>query len=68
MDELLMWPPKGLLGECRKVDTTLKLLERLRAIDNWSHQGGVLILGYEMFRSLFENRSTTKRGARLNKE
>jgi superfamily II DNA or RNA helicase len=68
MDELLTWSPKDLLGHFRKVDTTVKTPERLQIISDWYHDGGVLILGYEMFRSLYENKTTAKRRAPLNEE
>ncbi|PSS22500.1 hypothetical protein M430DRAFT_84790, partial [Amorphotheca resinae ATCC 22711] len=68
MDELLTWSPKDLLGHFRKVDTTVKTPERLQVISDWYHDGGVLILGYEMFRSLYENKTTAKRRAPLNEE
>jgi hypothetical protein len=68
MDELLTWAPQGILGNFRKVDTTIKIFERLRAISEWYHHGGVLILGYEMFRHLYDNKKTTKREAPLSEE
>jgi hypothetical protein len=68
MDELLTWAPQGLLGNFRKVDTTIKIFERLRTISEWYHHGGVLILGYEMFRHLYDNKKTTKREAPLSEE
>ncbi|KIN05923.1 hypothetical protein OIDMADRAFT_154533, partial [Oidiodendron maius Zn] len=57
MDELLIWAPEGLLGEYRKVDTTMKWPERLQTISDWFYEGGVLMLGYEMFRSIYDNKS-----------
>jgi superfamily II DNA or RNA helicase len=68
MDELLTWSPKDLLGDFRKVDSSVKLLERLQTISSWYHDGGVLLLGYEMFRSLIANKKTAKRCALLDDE
>ena len=63
MDELLIWAPEGLLGEYRKVDTIMKRPERLQTISDWFCEGGVLILGYEMFRSIHDNKSALSKEA-----
>jgi SNF2 family DNA or RNA helicase len=55
MDELLLWTPDDLLGELRKVDSSVKLSERLQIVTDWANDGGVLLLGYEMFRILINN-------------
>lgn len=68
MDELLTWTPRGLLGDFRRVDSTMKLPERLQTISDWFYEGGVLLLGYEMFRSLYDNKRTAKREAPLSQE
>ena len=68
MDELLTWAPKGLLGGFRRVDKTLKLPERLQTIDNWFCEGGILIIGYEMFRGLCNNNKTETREPALSEE
>lgn len=69
MDELLIWAPPGLLGEYRKFDSTLRSVEiRLDVIENWYRNGGVLIMGYEMFRKLIHNRATRKHRAPLDED
>jgi superfamily II DNA or RNA helicase len=68
MDELLTWAPKDLLGDFSKVDSSLKLHARLRTISNWYHDGGVLIVGYEMFRNYINNKKPKKGEAPLTQE
>jgi len=52
VDELLTWAPREVLGEIRKVDSSLKEMEdRLQMIAHWYEEGGVLLVGYEMFLS-----------------
>jgi SNF2 family DNA or RNA helicase len=71
MDELLTWVPEdvlGVLGELRKVDASIKLPERLQTIAGWYEDGGVLVVGYEMFRALIENKKPKTREAALSEE
>ena len=64
MDELLIWAPTDSLGPLRKVDSTIKSLnQRWAIIDNWYNHGGVLIMGYEMFRHTIENKKSRKQEA-----
>jgi SNF2 family DNA or RNA helicase len=60
MDELLIWAPRGSLRSLRKVDAALRPSHRWETIDDWYHDGGVLVLGYEMFRNIISNK---KRGS-----
>jgi len=68
MDELLLWAPKGILGELRKIDATNQLEDRLDIIQDWYHEGGILVIGYEIFSRLVHNQATEQRGAVLNQE
>lgn len=69
VDELLFWAPEGVLGEYRPVDSSVKSIEvRLDIISNWHEDGGVLIMGYDMFRMLVLNKGTAKRGPSLLEE
>lgn len=69
MDELLTWVPGDILGDFRKIDAAVKLMkDRLRTINDWYHEGGVLIMGYEMLRMLVLNRPTKTRPAPLSDE
>ena len=56
MDELLTWVPEEdvgpKIGRLRKVDSNLKFEERLAEIDMWYKNGGILLLGFEMFRNI----------------
>ena len=66
-DELLTWSPDEVLGDFRKVDSSVKSVEeRLRIISAWYHDGGILVIGYDMFRILIQNNSTAKRAAPLS--
>ncbi|KAM3078460.1 hypothetical protein ACMFMG_006340 [Clarireedia jacksonii] len=60
IDELLTWAPGNLLGDLLKIDASLKPLARLRTIEQWYHDGGVLIIGYEMFRDFVSNQLSKK--------
>ncbi|KAL7789937.1 P-loop containing nucleoside triphosphate hydrolase protein [Trichoderma ceciliae] len=51
LDEILMWSPKGLLGNLLKVESAQKEEHlRLSTIRDWDRDGGVLVVGHEMFR------------------
>jgi SNF2 family DNA or RNA helicase len=65
MDELLTWTPGDLLGGFRKVDSSVKMRERLQTVTDWANDGGVLILGYEMFRLLMNNQTSGSTGQKL---
>ena len=57
-DECLLWPPLPLsdnIGELRKVNSAMKPTDRLIEIDAWSKGGGILLLGYDTFKSLIHN-------------
>ncbi|KAF8544121.1 hypothetical protein BDD12DRAFT_873491 [Trichophaea hybrida] len=43
------------IGKIYRADGQIHLRERLCAIDNWNVNGGILLLGYHMFRSLIFN-------------
>jgi SNF2 family DNA or RNA helicase len=56
MDELLTWVPEKdvgpKIGRFRKVDSNLKFKQRLVEIDLWYKNGGIILLGFEMFRNI----------------
>ncbi|KAM0436883.1 hypothetical protein ACHAPT_002596 [Fusarium lateritium] len=55
IDEFLIWAPNGLLGKLRKLASSLKgENERLSAVEAWVSDGGVLVVGYHMFKILLE--------------
>ncbi|KAK2042201.1 SNF2 family domain-containing protein [Colletotrichum somersetense] len=54
MDELLMWAPDGLLGRLFKLESITKAPERAPMIRRWDEEGGVLIIGYDMFKRLID--------------
>jgi SNF2 family DNA or RNA helicase len=64
-DELLTWIPDDMLATLnpRKIDASVKLRERLESIEEWYLDGGVLVLGYEMFRTLIGNKKNKGREA-----
>jgi SNF2 family DNA or RNA helicase len=65
MDELLTWIPDDMLETLnpRKVDASIRLRGRLETIEDWYLDGGVLVVGYEMFRALIENKKAKGRDA-----
>ncbi|KAJ9643017.1 hypothetical protein H2199_004539 [Coniosporium tulheliwenetii] len=59
-DELLRWAPDPRaknIGQIHYITSEIKLPDRLEVINDWYHDGGVLIIGYEMLRMLVENKS-----------
>lgn len=53
LDEILLWAPEGLLGNLIKVESAQRGGNvRLSAIRDWQRDGGVLVIGYEMFQKL----------------
>ncbi|KAK1974348.1 SNF2 family domain-containing protein [Colletotrichum cereale] len=54
MDELLMWAPDGLLGRLFKLEAITKAPERGPMVRAWDEEGGVLIIGYDMFKRLLD--------------
>lgn len=61
-DECLLWPPQPLsdnVGELRKVTSAMKQADRHIEIRAWSKAGGILLLGFDTFKSLIHNRPRT---------
>ena len=68
-DEFILWVPRpnsGNIGVVRKVNSTMKPSERLVQIDTWNDLGGVLLIGYDTFKNLVNNKATKTRAAPLN--
>jgi SNF2 family DNA or RNA helicase len=71
MDELLMWVPEDVLlkiGMFWKVDSIAKLEQRLAAIKSWYNDGGVLIMGFEMFRNILNGRSSKRKSMLMDED
>ncbi|KFY47402.1 hypothetical protein V495_01952 [Pseudogymnoascus sp. VKM F-4514 (FW-929)] len=70
MDELLTWVPEEdvgpKIGRFRKVDSNLKLEERLTEIDLWYKNGGILLLGFEMFRNILSMGPNENKKSRMD--
>ncbi|KAL7960798.1 P-loop containing nucleoside triphosphate hydrolase protein [Trichoderma compactum] len=49
LDEILMWSPRGLLGNVFKLESAQKVDERMSIIKTWERDGGVLVVGHTMF-------------------
>ncbi|MCJ1308181.1 hypothetical protein MMC25_001833 [Agyrium rufum] len=70
-DELLMWIPESstsCVGSIRKISSELSMEERLYDIQEWSENRGILLLGYPLFRSLVDNRTSKAGNAKLTEE
>ena len=70
-EEFLMWTPMPTsknVGEIRKVTTTLKHKERLWEIQAWMDEGGVLLMGFNTFRTYIENKAKKSGGNPLDEE
>ena len=55
-----MWTPKpqsNNVGEIHKVNSSITLPDRLYEIQEWSDNGGVLLIGYSTFRDLVSNKA-----------
>ena len=58
-DECLLWPPhprSDNVGELRKVTSAMTLADRLIEIQAWSETGGILLLGFDVFKGLTHNK------------
>ena len=65
LDEIMIWSPghqEDYLGQVRPiVSTQSTATDRMNDILAWAREGGVLIIGYEIFRKLIENNGTEKK-------
>ncbi|MCJ1275541.1 hypothetical protein MMC21_003344 [Puttea exsequens] len=67
-DELFLWVPKPhekVVGSVRRIHSAMPLAYRLIEIQAWNDEGGVLLMGYQSFRSLVRNNpySSKKKGS-----
>ncbi|KAK1145787.1 hypothetical protein N8T08_004028 [Aspergillus melleus] len=61
-EEFFMWcPPNSPIGPVRKVTSSSASQKRLQTLVDWDAEGGVLIMGYELFRSWVMNKKSAKR-------
>lgn len=51
-DELLTWVPDGILGPIRRVDSSMTRYQRLEEISDWFEEGGLLLIGYDLFKAI----------------
>ncbi|KAI9645832.1 hypothetical protein NHQ30_005267 [Ciborinia camelliae] len=58
VDELLTWSPDDILGDLRPIESASAPFSRLRTIDDWFREGGILLIGYDMFRGLITGPKT----------
>ena len=69
-DEFILWVPQPRsenIGEVRKVSSSLVMTERLDQIYTWSKEGGVLLIGYDAFKGLVNNKPRLAEKARVKK-
>lgn len=57
IDELLLWDVDRILGGPYAIDSTLSDEERLITAQKWSQNGGVLVIGYTMLKSIYGGQS-----------
>lgn len=68
-EEFFFWPPPdSAMGTIRKITSENTLDERLQEVFDWDQEGGILILSYDIFRKLVENKETKARGRPLEEE
>ena len=71
-DEILLWAPRGfedVIGALRKIDSLLfKTQDRLAEVAAWHQDGGILLISYQMFRGLVQNKSRSDKPAALNQD
>ncbi|KAI5924934.1 hypothetical protein F4810DRAFT_102974 [Camillea tinctor] len=61
MDELLFWSPEGHnLGGFYKLDSTSSFDEREYVIQHWGDLGGILIIGYHLFKECLKHEHFAK--------
>ncbi|KAI1826154.1 P-loop containing nucleoside triphosphate hydrolase protein [Xylaria intraflava] len=61
LDEMLGWLPEGHgLGDIFKIDAVLGTEQRRQVIQTWGDRGGVLIIGYNLFKSFIEEGGETR--------
>ena len=69
-DEFILWVPQPsseTIGEVRKVSKTLVMSERLDQIYAWAKEGGVLLIGYDAFKGLVNNKPRLARMTLIKK-
>ncbi|KAG5941505.1 hypothetical protein E4U59_001680 [Claviceps monticola] len=52
-DELLLWDVDRILGGPYAIDSTMSGEERVATAEQWSQNGGVLVIGYTMLNSIY---------------
>ncbi|RJE20014.1 SNF2 family helicase ATPase [Aspergillus sclerotialis] len=68
-EEFIFWsPPDSDMGPLRKITSGNSLDERLQEAFDWDQEGGILILSYDIFRMLIENKETKTRARPLEAE
>ncbi|KAI0526544.1 P-loop containing nucleoside triphosphate hydrolase protein [Xylaria bambusicola] len=56
MDESLTWLPEpNILGNLLKVDAVMSVEDRIQTIQKWGAEGGILIIGYSLFKAFIED-------------
>ncbi|RYO99926.1 hypothetical protein DL764_006667 [Monosporascus ibericus] len=56
LDEMLFWAPEDHnLGQFFKIDTAIPIPERPKLVQRWAQDGGVLVLGYQLLKSLMND-------------
>jgi SNF2 family DNA or RNA helicase len=60
-EEILMWrPDPTILGDLYKITQKTPLPDRAQEIGQWASTGGILIISYDLFRGLIDNKAKSK--------
>jgi len=51
-DEILMWASEETLGQIHKLDRSVKEAARIELVESWAANGGILLIGYQLFTAL----------------
>lgn len=61
LDEMQSWLPENHgLGDVVKVDATLSLEKRSYTLRTWGEVGGIMIIGYHLFKTFFNDENASK--------
>ena len=66
VDELLIWAPQGIFRNIYKVEAAQRQGQRLSTIEDWGKNGGILVMGYTMFKTNFKSSKVQQNDAAMD--